>query len=86
MYDSPSIQVPRYGLDCIFLDRASKPGKALCSLYDLRPMQCRTWPFWSQNLENPEAWAAAGKECPGINSGQTVGLNKIKAILELESE
>ena len=83
---STTLQVPRYGLDCIFLDRSKKPGKALCSLYDLRPMQCRTWPFWSENLEHPEAWEVAGKGCPGINTGKTVSLKEIQQALALETQ
>ena len=30
------------GLDCIFLDRQTLPGKALCAVYEDRPSQCRT--------------------------------------------
>ena len=36
-------KTPR-GFDCIFLDRDSRPGEALCSIYHDRPAQCRTWP------------------------------------------
>ena len=37
--------------DCIFYDR--KKG---CTIYDIRPKQCRTWPFWESNIDTPEAW------------------------------
>ena len=40
-----------------------------CGVYLARPMQCRTWPFWAENLESPEAWAATAAICPGIGSG-----------------
>lgn len=54
--------------DCIFLaDRGE--GKRGCSIYQYRPMQCRTWPFWHYNLRSPAAWAAAQDRCPGINRG-----------------
>lgn len=53
--------------DCIMLDRTSAPGKAICSLYSVRPVQCRTWPFWPENLENREAWDGLKEECPGID-------------------
>jgi Fe-S-cluster containining protein len=36
--------------DCIFLD----PQTRRCSVYAARPRQCRTWPFWSSNLESPQ--------------------------------
>ena len=44
-----------HGYDCVFLDRDTMPGKALCRLYKARPAQCRTWPFWPELLESPEA-------------------------------
>lgn len=55
--------------DCIFLDRASNPDLAMCSIYSVRPMQCRTWPFWGSNIQAPWAWARAAGNCPGINVG-----------------
>jgi hypothetical protein len=45
--------------ECLFFD-AVVSG---CSIYDVRPSQCRTFPFWDYFLENPKE---AGKECPGI--------------------
>jgi len=50
--------------DCIFLRRAG--GKSMCSIYSVRPAQCRTWPFWEQNLESPQHWANAAGRCPGM--------------------
>lgn len=55
--------------DCEFLTRDTD-GKAACSIHKVRPIQCRTWPFWKSNLESPETWEATGEECPGINQGQ----------------
>src|SRR4051812_29382649 len=37
--------------DCVFYD----PKKG-CTVYPVRPAQCRTWPFWESNVESPEAW------------------------------
>ncbi len=47
--------------DCIFL-RDNK-----CTVYDARPTQCRTFPWWIHNLRNPEDWEEAAKRCEGIN-------------------
>lgn len=41
-----------------------------CSVYDVRPLQCRTWPFWRSNLSSQAAWAEAGRRCPGIGHGR----------------
>ncbi|MEM7623426.1 MAG: YkgJ family cysteine cluster protein [Planctomycetota bacterium] len=58
-----------FGFDCVFLDRDTVPGKAVCSLYEARPAQCRTWPFWTSNLTSEHAWRRAAMECPGIDRG-----------------
>lgn len=62
----------RFGYDCVFLDRESVPGKAVCGLYDARPAQCRTWPFWKSNLTSRRAWQGAAQGCPGIDRGEAV--------------
>lgn len=48
--------------DCIFL----KDKK--CEIYQLRPLQCRTFPWWQQNLSSPEDWQEASQYCEGISS------------------
>lgn len=54
--------------DCTFLKEIN--GKRICSIYSVRPLQCRTWPFWDSLLDTPETWAKAAKGCPGMNKGQ----------------
>ena len=61
-----------FGYDCVFLDREAIPGKAVCGLYDDRPMQCRTWPFWKSNLSSAHAWRRAAEGCPGVDRGPSV--------------
>lgn len=56
--------VEKAGYDCIFLNREN--GKAMCGIYPVRPTQCRTWPFWNQNLTSPEAWTHSAARCPGM--------------------
>jgi len=36
--------------DCIFYDR-----EVGCTIYPVRPRQCRTWPFWESNVVTREA-------------------------------
>jgi len=50
--------------DCIFL----KDDK--CSVYPVRPIQCRTFPFWPQNLKSEKRWNIISTECPGIGEGK----------------
>ncbi|MEY2714485.1 MAG: hypothetical protein RIT24_828 [Planctomycetota bacterium] len=65
--------------DCVFLDRDSRPGKAICQLYKARPSQCRTWPWWPENLESREAWEGTRKRtpCPGMGNGPVHSLVEI---------
>jgi len=65
--------------DCVFLKRTAD-GKRGCSIYPVRPLQCRTWPFWTCNLKSPEMWAEAGESCPGMNNGQTYNYDQIESI------
>lgn len=58
-----------HGQDCVFLDRDKFPGKAVCGVYELRPKQCRTWPFWKSLLVSRKRWELASRLCPGINKG-----------------
>lgn len=70
----------KHGHDCVFLDRTSVPGKAVCSMYTCRPTQCRTWPFWSENLTSPETWDAVKRNtpCPGMDRGRIVPAEQIR--------
>ena len=65
--------------DCIFLQHDSD-GKRMCSIYPVRPLQCRTWPFWTVNLRSVSAWREASLKCPGMNNGYQY---TFKAIEEL---
>src|SRR5262249_8584025 len=33
--------------DCVFYDQQKG-----CTIYEVRPRQCRTWPFWESNLKS----------------------------------
>ncbi len=69
-----------HGYDCVFLDRTTTPGKATCSMYSVRPMQCRTWPFWPEMLESKRAWTSfkRGTPCPGMDSGPLIPVERIR--------
>jgi hypothetical protein len=63
--------------DCAFLVPDGQDRRK-CSIYPVRPIQCRTWPFWKSNLRSPESWAAASMRCPGINHGAIVPCDEIE--------
>ena len=62
--------------DCVFL--TDGPDGRGCSVYPVRPTQCRAWPFWSGNLSSPQAWSAAAMRCPGINRGRLFDRDEIE--------
>ncbi|MCC6492204.1 MAG: YkgJ family cysteine cluster protein [Pirellulales bacterium] len=62
----------RKNYDCVFLDDQRR-----CTVYEDRPRQCRTWPFWDSNLKTPAAWEAACAACPGSGQGQLYTLEAI---------
>ena len=62
------VRTPPGQYDCVFLRRDDQ-GKALCSVYPVRPQQCRTWPFWPENLHSLQDWHDAARRCPGMSQG-----------------
>ena len=58
--------------NCIFYD--SSKG---CTVYEARPMQCRTWPFWRSNVKSHEDWEATKKHCPGCGEGELFSVEEI---------
>jgi uncharacterized protein len=60
--------------NCILL----KEGK--CSIYQHRPLQCRTFPFWPHNIISKRDWNKASLECPGIGEGRHYTMEEIDSI------
>lgn len=53
-----------------------------CNVYEVRPQQCRAFPWWGENLATASAWKKVKASCPGIDAedallidGQTIRLN-----------
>ncbi|MDR0870039.1 MAG: YkgJ family cysteine cluster protein [Planctomycetaceae bacterium] len=59
--------------DCVLLDE-----NLGCKVYENRPVQCRTWPFWEQNVRGKKAWAETAKRCPGCNQGKRYHVAEIE--------
>ena len=60
--------------DCVFLDPQSRG----CTLYEARPIQCRTWPFWSSTLKSERTWKETCEECPGAGKGRLYSIDEIE--------
>jgi Fe-S-cluster containining protein len=59
--------------DCVFFDGKSRK----CTVYNARPRQCRTWPFWESNVKTEEAWKHTCEVCPGSGTGPLIPLERI---------
>jgi len=59
--------------DCVFFDGETRK----CTVYEHRPRQCRTWPFWDSNIRTPEAWARTCEVCPGSGKGALVSVDEV---------
>ena len=60
-YSIKEVQLAQNNYACCFFDLDKKQ----CTVYDVRPSQCRTFPFWDYFKENEKE---VYKECPAIKS------------------
>ncbi len=67
--------------DCIFLRKID--GARKCTIYSVRPAQCRNWPFWPGNLASGKAWNEATRKCPGVNRGRLHTYEEIQKLKRL---
>ncbi len=59
-----------------------------CSVYEGRPTQCRTWPFWPEVM-GAKGWAReVAAFCPGVGKGPLIAPEEIaeRKRQQLESE
>jgi Fe-S-cluster containining protein len=52
-----------------------------CTVYPVRPRQCRTYPFWPEFLRTPTAWEREATACEGMGQGERHSLVQIRAVL-----
>lgn len=62
-------------VDCIFLKEKR------CSVYEVRPIQCRTFPWWSHNLAKKRDWKETAASCEGVDhpDAPLIPLSQIEA-------
>jgi hypothetical protein len=66
--------------DCLFLKNKQ------CSVYEGRPTQCRTWPFWPE-IMNPRAWKKEiVKFCPGAGKGKVLTYKHIEKQIQIQTQ
>lgn len=69
--DSYSIREDDQG-NCLFFDKG-------CLIYPVRPLQCRSFPFWFANVRSESRWAQVRRNCPGIGKGRCFSRSEIMA-------
>lgn len=72
------VEKPNY--DCIFWENGG------CSVYEARPFQCKSYPFWSNILRTREMWDIHKEGCPGMGSGTLYSQEEIDHWLALKDE
>jgi len=60
---------------CNFLEAGNR-----CAVYPARPVQCRTWPFWTENLKKKIWQKEVAPGCPGVGRGRLFSKEEILAI------
>jgi Fe-S-cluster containining protein len=81
------VEVQTYhGYDCVFLDRTTIPGKAVCGVYEARPLQCRTFPWWPGVMKSRATWERLGRECEGVGRGGFVPVEEIRINRDLQAK
>jgi len=63
--------------DCMFFNRSHG-----CVVYEHRPRQCQTWPFWKSNVATDQTWTNTIKICPGINLGRHYSIEEINSFIK----
>jgi Fe-S-cluster containining protein len=71
----------RDGGGCVFLDAAGK-----CAIYPVRPLQCRSYPFWPEIVNRQRDWQRESRRCEGIGRGREVPAARIRKILDAGPE
>jgi len=67
----------RANYDCVLW------GADGCSVYEDRPLQCRTYPFWDSVVESEESWESTARDCPGMGNGRLFGKEEIERFISL---
>ncbi|MCA8912053.1 MAG: YkgJ family cysteine cluster protein, partial [Planctomycetes bacterium] len=55
-----------------------------CGIYEVRPTQCRTYPFWPDIMRAPETWQREAQQCPGIGQDTLVDAETVDEQLEID--
>lgn len=69
-----------FGDACVFLKDKQ------CGVYEGRPTQCRTWPFWPENMSAKNWKSNVADFCPGVGKGRVWEESEIREHLERQAK
>jgi uncharacterized protein len=65
------LRIPR-DVQCTFLSSSG------CGIHAVKPLQCQTFPYWPNLLDNPMEWEKTKEWCPGMSHGPLVNIKLAK--------
>lgn len=66
---------------CPFLDKEDR-----CRIYPVRPMQCRSYPYWDELVRSRSAWQREAHRCEGVGRGPIVARSHIERQIKLQNQ
>ena len=49
-----------------------------CSIHEVKPLQCRVFPSWPENVASRSAWKGLRRYCPGMGVGPLVQIEAVR--------
>ena len=78
LYDGELVLASGRNERCVFLDQHGQ-----CRIYEARPVQCRTYPFWPELVNHRRSWLGEKARCEGIDRGRAVTPARIRRALQM---
>jgi len=72
--------IERPGGDCVFLDADRR-----CTIHEIKPRQCITFPFWPRLLADPRNWRQVTRTCPGAGEGALWEADELDRLMDPET-
>lgn len=56
----------------------------LCSVDEVKPGQCRAYPFWPELVDDRHAWRREKRNCEGLGKGRVWPADEVRRMLALD--
>ena len=70
-------QLRTSGPRCPFLD----DDNGTCTVYEARPTQCRTFPFWRETIRDGEWTQEVRENCEGVGRGRLYSIQEAEVLM-----